>query len=234
MRKLRIYTDHFAKGETMSEQTAPLTYESVLALIRESAQEADKRRQESDRQLQELKQWFRKFNEEFNQQNQELIKRQEKTDEQIKRTNADVGGLTSSVGKLVTNMVKGNIIEKFEALGYGDLDRCSAEQTFRNKKLGIKGEIDLFLENGDVAILIEVKTSLEMKDVRKHIERLEKFRRYSDVRGDKRRFIGAVAGASVESDAEEFAHENGLYVIVQSGEAVEILSQPEGFVAKEW
>ena len=193
----------------MSEQTAPLTYESVLALIQKSALE-------------------------FHQRMQELIKRQEKTDEQIKRTNQDVGGLTSSVSALVTNMVKGNIVEKFEALGYDDLDRCSEKQTFRNKKLGIKGEIDLFLENGDIAILIEVKTTLDTKDVRDHIERLEKFRRYSDARGDKRRFIGAVAGASIEGDAMQFAHENGLYVIVQSGDAVEIITPPEEFVAKKW
>jgi len=51
---------------------------------------------------------------------------------------------------------------------------------------------------------------------------------------DKRRFIGAVAGAVVEGDAEAFAHENGMYVIVQSGKAVEIITPPEGFAAKEW
>ena len=63
---------------------------------------------------------------------------------------------------------------------------------------------------------------------------MEKFRRVSDIKGDKRRFIGAVAGAVVKGDAEEVAHENGMYAIVQSGEAVEIVSVPEGFKAKEW
>ena len=92
----------------------------------------------------------------------------------------------------------------------------------------------MFLENGDVAILIEVKTSLETADVRKHIERMEKFRRYADVKGDKRRFIGAVAGAVVEEEAAIFAQENGMYVIVQSGEAVEIVPPSAEFVAKEW
>ena len=33
---------------------------------------------------------------------------------------------------------------------------------------------------------------------------------------------------------QDFAHENGMYVIVQSGEAVEIVQTPEGFKAKEW
>jgi hypothetical protein len=48
------------------------------------------------------------------------------------------------------------------------------------------------------------------------------------------RFIGAVAGAVVEGEAMQFAHANGLYVIVQSGEAMEIVEPPEGFQARKW
>jgi len=35
-------------------------------------------------------------------------------------------------------------------------------------------------------------------------------------------------------ETAEFAQENGMYVIVQSGEAVEIITPPDGFAAKEW
>ena len=98
----------------------------------------------------------------------------------------------------------------------------------------MRGEIDLFLENGDIAILIEVKTTLQTKDVHKLMRTLERFRRSADYKKDKRRFIGAIAGAVVEDDAMRFAHENGLYTIVQSGEAVEIVPVPEGFKAREW
>ena len=48
----------------------------------------------------------------------------QETAEQIKRTHRDIAGLTSSVGALVESMVQGNIVEKFEALGYNDLDDC--------------------------------------------------------------------------------------------------------------
>ena len=200
----------------MSAPSTPLTIESVLELIRVQIEKSDKRFQKTEELIEKVAQ------------------RQEKTDEQIKQTNKDVGGLSSSIGALVENMVKGNIVEKFEALGYNDLSDCR-EKKFKNKALGIKGEIDLFVENGDIAILIEVKTTLETADVRDHIERLEKFRRCTDAKGvDKRRFIGAVAGAVVKGDAADVAMENGMYVIVQSGEAIKILPQPEGFVAKKW
>ena len=135
----------------------------------------------------------------------------QETAKQIKQTNKDIGGLTSSVAALVADMVAGNIIEKFEALGDNDLDDCYREKKFKNNELGIKGEIDLFIENGDVAILVEVKTTLETTGVRKHIERLEKFRRWTDARGvDKRRFVGAVVGASIVGDAADFAMEKGV------------------------
>jgi predicted AAA+ superfamily ATPase len=183
-----------------------LTYDGVMEMFRESA-----------RQL------------------EETARRIQETDEIAREAHKKISALGSRIGEIIENMVKGNIVAKFEALGYHELNECCQKKEFSNKELRIQGEIDLFLENGDIAILIEVKTTLETKDVRKHIERMEKFRRYTDARGkDQRRFIGAVAGAVVEGEAKEFAHENGIYVIVQSGEAVEIVPPPEGFQAKKW
>ena len=98
------------------------------------------------------------------------------------------------------------------------------------------GQIDLLLEDGDIAILIEVKTNLKTNDVREHIERLEKYRRCMDKKGngDKKRYVGAVAAAVAEQNVIEFAQKKGLYVIVQSGDAVKIVTPPKGFKAKTW
>ena len=202
-----------------------LTYEGLLEVFRESDrrfnEKLEKQGAEFDRRMQEADRRMRERDAEYAQR--------------AKVTNKKIGDLTGSIGRVIEHMVAGDsIIRKFQALDYkiGDYSR--------NKKFGrdlprdMWGEIDLFLENGDIAILIEVKTTLETKDVRKHMRTLEKFRRVSDIKGDKRRFIGAVAGAVVKGDAEEVAHENGMYVIVQSGEAVEIVPVPEGFKAKEW
>ena len=100
------------------------------------------------------------------------------------------------------------------------------------------------LVDSDIIILIEVKTTLETPDVRKHLKKIEEYRDHIATDGfvqphvrhllPNTRFIGAVAGAVVTDEARDFALENGLYVIVQSGEAVEIIPVPEGFKAKEW
>jgi hypothetical protein len=193
----------------MAEQQ--ITYEGVVELIR---QEFDRRKQEKS------------------------ARRKRESDREYKKLKKIVGDLGSRVGDIIENMVagRGKIVDKFNALGYRDIDSCYQNREFGSRRLGTHGQIDLILENGDVVILIEVKTTLETSDVRKHIERLKKYRHWVNAKGKgaDTRFVGAVAGAVIKGDAEEFAHENGMYVIVQSGEAVEIVTPPEGFIAKEW
>jgi hypothetical protein len=237
----------------MPEQTAPLTYESVLALIQKSALEAEKRRQESDRELRELKQWFRKFNEEFNQQMQESAQEAKKrsqeaekrsqelwaqikqTTEQMRATDKKIGSLDHKVGNMVEKLLgDGNLVNQFRELGH-KVKTHSRKKVFGEEGTSDCGEIDLFMEDGDVAILVEAKTTLKMDDVVDHIERMEKYRRFVDANSSNgKRFIGAVAGTVIAENVINFAHENGLYVIIQSARAVEILSLPEGFVAKKW
>ena len=209
-----------------------LTFEGIVESIRELREYSRDNERKSDRAFRKMRREMRRSMQESA---AEFDRRMQKTDLQIERTSKEVGSLTGNMGKVIEHMVAGdNIIAKFQDLNYkiGDYSR--------NKKFGrdlpreFWGETDLFLENGDIAILIEVKTTLETKDVRTHIERLEKFRRVADIKGDKRRFIGAVAGAVIEGDAEKVAHENGMYVIVQSGKAVEILPTPKGFEARKW
>jgi len=205
----------------MPEQQTPLSYEGILELMRENERKFVLMSQETDRKFQETAEQIEKMSQE--------------TGQKIKETNKQIAALGSRIGEIVKNMVAGNIIEKFQKLGY-DVTGCSPNKSFKNKELGISGEIDLLLDDGKVAILIEVKTTLETADVRTHIKRLTKYRRYADARGfgDKQRFIGAVAGTVVKDEAAQLAQENGMYVIVQSGEAVKIIPPPEGFRVREW
>jgi len=159
----------------------------------------------------------------------------QKTAEQIEATNQAVGALTHKVGDMVEKLLgEGNLVDQFRELGH------KVKAHSQKKKFGVKGtadsgEIDLFLEDGDVAILVEAKTTLKMDHVREHIKRIEKYRRFVDADGSNgKRFVGAVAGTVIAENVINYAHENGLYVIIQSARAVEIIPQPDGFVAKKW
>jgi hypothetical protein len=220
----------------MSEQ---ITYEGMMALFRETREQFQETREqirEGGRRFDEsLAKQRAEFDQEMKERAAEFDRRMQESDQRQQRIDERIGRLGNRIGDIIEHMVAGhNIIKKFQAFDYkiGDYSR---NKTFgQNLPTDMQGEIDLFLEDGNIAILIEVKATLETADVVKHMERLEKFRRFSDRKGDKRRFIGAVAGAVVKDEAQKFAHENGMYVIVQSGEAVEILPVPEWFQAKEW
>jgi hypothetical protein len=88
------------------------------------------------------------------------------------------------------------------------------------------------LENGDKAMLVEIKTQLTVERIKKHIERLEKMRKHADLYGDKRTFLGAVAGVVVDDVSREYALNQGLYLIEPAGEDLTI-TQPNG-KPKEW
>jgi hypothetical protein len=80
---------------------------------------------------------------------------------------------------------------------------------------------------------VEVKAKLTIPDVRDHIERMEKLRRYADEHGDRRQFIGAVAGAIIPKEVKPFAIKSGFYVVEQAGDTVKI-DVPEDFVPRKW
>ena len=197
--------------------TKQITYEGMMALFLKTREQ------------------FRETREQLERSSAEFDRRMRKTEQIARKANKSVSKLGNRIGDMVENMVGGNtIVRKFQDLGYRIEKFCRKQSFGHDLPKNMRGEVDLLLENGEIAILIEVKTTLRTADVRSHIERLEKYRRRADFKGDKRRFIGAVAGAVVDGDAEEFAHDNGMYVIIQSGEAVEIVPTPEGFQAKEW
>ena len=197
----------------MSAQQSIPTFEE----IREMFRRASKRMRKTERLI------------------QEVALQQAKTERTVKRVSRDIGRLGGRIGDIIEHMVGGgNIVKQFQALDY------DVTAHYRNKIFGKGtnnyGEIDLILEDGDVAILISVKTKLTTGDVRQHIEQLEKYRRHVDAKGngDKLRFIGAVAGAVADQNVIDFAQKKGFYVIVQSGVAVKIVPTPENFQAKEW
>ena len=52
----------------------------------------------------------------------------------VKQTQKEIGALGSRVGDIIMGMVKGNIIDKFQDLGY-DVTGCSPNKSFKNNKL---------------------------------------------------------------------------------------------------
>ena len=163
----------------------------------------------------------------------ETRERQEETARQMKETDRKIGRLGNRFGELAEHLVTPGIVEKFNDLGY-EFTRHSRDTEFKDPKTGRNvAEVDIFLENGDIVIAVEVKTNLRTEDVNNHISRMEVLRRLADARSDSRTYRGAVAGAILTNQTRAYAHDAGLYVIEQSGDTMK-LDIPEGFVPRDW
>ena len=128
-------------------------------------------------------------------------------------------------------MIAPNLRDKFRELGlvFPKANQSSDLSDYDNN---IFLEVDVMLENGDTAMLVEIKTKLGATHIKDHIERLKKMRKYADLHGDKRKFLGAVAGVVIPKNVKENALKQGFFVIEPSGETFNI-TPPLG-KPKEW
>ena len=154
-------------------------------------------------------------------------------DRRMEETDKKIGKLGNRFGELVEHLVSPNMEEKFKELGF-IFTRSSPNVRIRNLEDPNESfEIDVFLENGDVAVAVEVKSKPNDDDVKEHIDRMKKLRRYADKRDDRRKFHGAVAGAVMSDSVRKYILKNGFYLIEQTGDTVKI-NIPEGFKARDW
>jgi len=165
----------------------------------------------------------------------ETAERQKETDrilsEKSMELNKKIGALTNLFGDVTEHMLAPDLCDKFREFGF-DFPRANPNVTIDDKTNNISLEIDIMLENGDKAMLVEVKTKLTADRVAKHIERLGKMRRYADLRGDRRTFLGAVAGIVMTKETRDYALNQGLYLIEPAGDSFAIV--PPVGTPKEW
>jgi hypothetical protein len=150
------------------------------------------------------------------------------TDRRMKETDRRIGELGNRFGELAEHLVAPNIREKFNALRF-TFDKISQGVDISDALDRYSGaEIDILLENGDIAIAVEVKAKPQYKDVDRHLQRMEVLRRWADRHNDKRKFLGAIAGAILPKEVRNYTLKAGFYVIEQTGDTVKI-DIPEGF-----
>jgi len=145
--------------------------------------------------------------------------------------NRRIGALTNLFGEVAEYMIAPNLREKFIEFGL-NFPRANQNVSVNDKVNNIFIEIDVMLENGDKAMLVEVKTKLTVERINNHISRLEKMRAHADLHSDKRTFLGAVAGVVVTDEARDYALNQGFYLIEPSGENFNIT--PPNCTPKEW
>jgi hypothetical protein len=197
-------------GDMAREPQRGLTFEDVWAAMMET----DRKFKETDKRL------------------EELTKRFEETDRQITRTGRQIGELGNRFGELAEHLVTPNITEKFRALSY-TFTKAGPDVVFLSRDGTFLAEVDVWLENGEFAMAVEVKSKLRKEHVDDHLKRMDVLRAYLDERNDTRKLLGAIAGAIVPPELRNYVLKKGFYLIEQSGDTVKI-EPPAGFRPRIW
>jgi len=144
----------------------------------------------------------------------------------------NIGGINNDLGQMAEALFSGTLWNKFDAYGYGFTKQAVNVKFVMDKK--IITEVDILLEDGEYIMPVEVKAKPRIEFVDWHLERMEKIRKYMDMRGDKRKIVGAVAGCIIDKNIFNYVHEKGLYLFIQTGDLAAVADPPEGFRAREW
>jgi len=150
--------------------------------------------------------------------------------------NERLGNYINLFGDFTEYMMAPKLREKFKDFGLF-FPKTSRNVRVEDDNKNVILETDAMLENGDKAMMAEIKTKLTVERINKHIERLEKMRKHADSHGDsglksRRTFLGAVAGVVIDDEAREYALSQGFYLIEPEGEDL-IITPPNG-KPKEW
>ena len=155
----------------------------------------------------------------------------------VSRNGKQLGELHHRFGQLAEHMVTPGMDKRFTELGYNiksysPYDRFKDGIKIYDGKGNVKTQLDIVLEGEDFMIVIEVKTRPVEQDIEHHIKRLEIIREYR-ISSDKRKILGAIAGAIFEPHVKEVTLKAGMYVVEQSGDTMKI-DIPQDFIPREW
>ena len=149
-----------------------------------------------------------------------IRKRQKETNRQMKKL---AGLFTGQWGKLMESLVEGDLVALLQARG---ISVRSTHPRVRGRRNGERYEFDILAGNGEEMVVVEVKTTLKADDVKRFLEKLDKFTEYEPVYLGKQVY-GAVAYLRVEQDSELYAERQGLFVIRATGNSASIINDAD-------
>jgi len=218
----------------MSENT--VTLDDIFALFRESEQQR-KEYQQAFEERQRAYELERKQEQEAFEERQRIAAQEmaelraslAKTEKLVEQTNKQVGGLTSRWAEFVENMIKPAAARIFKEQGI-DVHHTALRVDAQDEKGSI--EIDILVENTNEVVAIEVKSHLEVRDVKRFLKVLGRFKEVF-TRFQNYKVYGAVAGIKIDEKANQYATQEGLYLIEPAGDSV-IIANSQNLKRRVW
>lgn len=152
----------------------------------------------------------------------DLARSHEETDRQLRRSE---GLFTSQWGKMIEALVEPGALRLFQDRG------LDVRRTYQRPEAQVNGEsmeIDLLLEDETELVVVEVKSTLKVADVQEFLDDLADFLRFFP-RYRGMNIYGAVAGLTIDENADRYAYRQGLFVLGMSGDNMVSILNDERF-----
>ena len=194
--------------------------------LQETRQLIDKNAQEANLRLQKIEQVMAENAEQLREtdrivkENAEQLRETDRiikeNAEEMRKTDRKINALTNLFtgqwGKLIEAMIKPGCIELFQDRGINVTE--SQSRIIKSLDDNRHIEIDILLKNQveKIAVVIEVKTTLQVDDVRDFIKRFNTFLEFfPEYEGYT--IHGGVAGVQIDEGVGEYAYRRGLFVL---------------------
>lgn len=200
----------------------PVTIQDIYDLFKASQAELQASREEFDRRAAEAKA-------EADRRAAEVERSMEELRRIVANTSKEVGRLGDRWGLFVENLVAPAVLRLFQERG------INIRHLYRRAIADVPDapmEVDILAVNGDVAVVVEVKSRLTQADIDAFCDKLGQFKQ-SFPEWSSHQVYGAVAAIEVVEKIDRYAYRRGLFVIRQCGDSVEIAND-QAFRPRTW
>jgi len=174
---------------------------------KENAEETDRRIKETDRRMKETDRRMK-----------ETDRRMKETDRRLKKAEEL---FTSQWGKLMETLVEGDLLK---LLKQNNIRVVDTTMNMKGHHQDEDWEIDILAGNGEEIVLVEVKTTMRLQNVKDFLYKLNKFTTWKPKYKDDK-IYGAVAYLKADQGSAQYAEKQGLFVIRATGSSSSIINK---------
>ena len=220
-----------------------LTYQQIMQMFAETdrrmregfeeLKEGDKRLQKGHERLQAGHERLQKEYERLQKGLEELKEGDKQLQRNIDKMSKEINRLRnlfeSQWSRLIEALVDGKLVELLIERG---INVTHTATNVEGKYQSRQYEFDILAVNGSEVVVVEVKSRLQVPDVKELMEELKQFKTWVPEYRDKK-IYGAVAYLRVDENAIRFAENQGLFVIKAVGDSASLINSSD-FQPRSW
>ncbi|MDR0635663.1 MAG: hypothetical protein LBF87_01130 [Treponema sp.] len=152
----------------------------------------------------------------------ETSRKVEEMSRKVEEVSKNLGGIGNMLGDIAEGLLTTDLFEKFHALGYDFEESIANYEACEKGTKRLLAEIDMLMLNGTMALAIEAKTQMTVRDVNQHLKHMALLHSKPNRLLGDRKLYGAMAGIKMTKKARTYAIQKGFFVIEPSGDTVKI------------